>query len=89
MIRDLFSFIDEKKKLEIIKYNKSMQNIISINIMDYKFLSQKYIIFEENGQMKEYDKYYNILLFEGMYMNWKKNGKGKEYYEDGKLKFEG
>ena len=32
----------------------------------------------------------NILIFEGEYLNGKRNGKGKEYYYfDGKLKFEG
>ena len=30
-----------------------------------------------------------ILIFEGKYENKKRNGKGKEYYENGKLKFEG
>ena len=29
------------------------------------------------------------ILFEGEYLNKKRNGKGKEYYEDGELKFEG
>ena len=28
-------------------------------------------------------------MFEGEYLNGKRNGKGKEYYNDGKLKFEG
>ena len=33
----------------------------------------------------------NILKFEGEYLNGKRSGKGKEYYDDyfGKLKFEG
>jgi len=29
------------------------------------------------------------LIFEGEYLDGKKNGKGKEYYGNGKLKFEG
>ena len=31
----------------------------------------------------------NILIFEGKYIKGERNGKGKEYYENGKLKFEG
>ena len=49
------------------------------------------IIFEinndNNGKVKEYDKY-NYLLFDGELLNGEKNGKGKEYY-DGHLVFEG
>ena len=88
-IKKLFTFVDEKTKLDIIKYNKNMQNIMDINLINYKFYSKKYIIFEENGKGKEYDGYYNILLFEGEYLNGKRNGKGKEFYYNGKLKFEG
>ena len=28
-------------------------------------------------------------MFEGEYLNGERNGKGKEYYDNGKLKFEG
>ena len=42
---------------------------------------------KRNGKVKEY--YYNgKLIFEGEYLNGKRNGKGKEYY-NGKLIFEG
>ena len=30
-----------------------------------------------------------MLVYEGEYLNGKKNGKGKEYYENGELRFEG
>ena len=30
-----------------------------------------------------------ILIFKGKYKNKKRNGKGKEYYENGNLRFEG
>ena len=42
-----------------------------------------------NGKVKEYDENGSTLIFEGVYLNGKKNGKGKEYYFFGKLKFEG
>ena len=40
------------------------------------------------GSIKEYNKY-DELIFEGEYLNGKRNGKGKEYSYDGKLIFEG
>ena len=47
----LFDNIEEKNKLKLIKYNKSLQNIFEINIIKYKILSGKYmkkIIKEKN-----------------------------------------
>ena len=35
-LRILFSIIDEKQKLELIKYNKSLQEIINITLINYK-----------------------------------------------------
>ena len=37
----------------------------------------------------EQEKNINKLKFEGEYLNGERNGKGKEYYENGQLKFEG
>ena len=64
-IKRLFTFVDEKDKLNIIKYNKNMQNILDISLINYKFFSDRYIIFEKNGKGKEYDKYNDTLVFEG------------------------
>jgi len=84
----LFSFLSEKKKLEIIIYNKDLQKKLDINIGNYKRISIRYRVGERNGKGKEYN-YDDILLFEGEYLNGKRNGKGKEYDYDGKLLFEG
>ena len=48
-----------------------------------------YELINGNGKVKEY--YYDgKLIFEGEYLNGKKNGYGKDYYYDnGKLEFEG
>ncbi len=54
-IKYLFSFVDEARTLEIIKYNKSLQNILNINIINYKIKSKYYIIFEANGKGKLYE----------------------------------
>ena len=84
----IFSYINDKRILEIVKNNKELQNNIDINLNNYKLFSGKYIIFEENGKGKEYNLYHNELIFEGEYKDGKKNGKGKEYYR-GSLYFEG
>ena len=88
-IKRLFVLADEKNKLDIIKYNKNMQNILDISLINYKFFSDRYIIFEKNGKGKEYDNYNDSLVFEGEYLKGKRNGKGKEYWYRYKLRFEG
>ena len=49
------------------------------------------IVFElknGNGYVKQYD-YEGDLIFEGEYLNGLRYGKGKEYYDNCKIKFEG
>ena len=82
----IFSFVDEQKKLEIIKYNRNLQKQVDININNYKIFCGKYIVIETKG--KEYNIFNNELLFKGAYLNGKRNGKGKEY-KNGELIFEG
>ena len=74
-IKKLFTFVDEKTKLDIIKYNKNMQNIMDINLINYKFYSGKYIMYEENGKGKEYNGDDDRLEFEGEYSNGKRVSK--------------
>ena len=89
ILKDIFSFLSKKKKLEIIVYNKELQKKLDIKIEDYKKIRGIYRIGERNGKGKEYNKY-DDLIFEGEYLNGKRNGKGREYYdENGYLKFEG
>ena len=78
-LKIIFSFMDDKSKLQLVKYNKRIQNILNINLLHYKLFSGKYLILEENGYGKEYDSYNDNILFEGEYINRKRNGKGKEY----------
>ena len=87
-IKNLFVYLDEKRKLKIMKYNKSFQKIINININNYIHFQRKYIIYNSKGKGKEYNGYNDKLVFEGEYLNGERNGKGKEY-KDGKLRFEG
>ncbi len=88
ILKILFSNIRENKKLDMIKYNKEIQNHLAVNIDDYKNKSGRYIIKEKNGYGKEYQLNTNILVFEGEYSKGKRNGIGKEF-EEGKIIFEG
>ena len=81
--------IDKKQKLRLINYNKELQKLLDININDYQNMSRKYKIVEKNGKGKEYILHTFRLIFEREYVNGKKNEKGREYYENGELKFEG
>ena len=84
----LLSSLNEKTKLDLIKYNKHFQNLMDIKLINYKLYKGKYIVYETNGKGKEY--YVNgKISYEGEYSNGKRNGKGKEYDYDGKLKIEG
>jgi len=89
ILRDIFSFLPERLKLNIIIYNKNLQKKLdNINIEDYKRVSGIYREGERNGKGEEYDKLTNIMIFEGEYLNGKRNGKGKEYEYDDNLNFE-
>ena len=62
-IKILFKYLDEKKKLKVVKYNKSLQKNIDINIINYKHFSGRYIIYESNGIGKEYEGYNDIMIY--------------------------
>ena len=89
IVKKVFSIANEKVKLELIKYNKGIQNILNIKLLNYKLFSGKYIIYSTKGVGKEYDAYTDDLIYEGEYLNGKRNGKGKEYNEIGNVIFEG
>ena len=76
ILKNIFSFLYEKQKLEIIVYNKELQKNLLICIEDYKKISQICKIGEKNGKGKEYIINTNILIFEGEYLNGKRNSKG-------------
>ena len=88
ILKIFFSFVDEKRKLKLVKYNKNLQQKIDISISYFIHFKSKYIIYKSKGKGKEYD-YGHDLIFEGEYVNGERNGKGKEYYDNGNLRFEG
>ena len=66
ILKDIFSFIKDIRNLKLIKYNKRLQNKIDITILHYKILSGKYIEYEHNGKVKEYNTIH-------LYLNNSKN----------------
>jgi hypothetical protein len=88
-MRIFFSYVDEKQKLKIIKYNKSLQSNVNISIINYKYFKGKYIIYESEEYGKEYYGYDDKLIFEGEYYNGERNGIGKEYDNNGEIIYEG
>ena len=79
----------EKKKLKLVKCNKSLQQKIDISINNYIYFTGNYIIYELNRIGKEYNDN-DELEFEGEYLYDKKwNGKCKEYDIWDKLVFDG
>ena len=61
-LRELFSILEKKRSLEIIKYNKNIKKRLNININDYKEYSEKYssIEIEIIPKENEYGEFINI-----------------------------
>ena len=75
----VFSYLDERKLLKLINYNKELQNLMDIKLIYYKIFNGKIIIGERNGFGEELDYFTNEVLFIGEFINGKRNGKGIEY----------
>ena len=88
IVKIIFSLIIEKVKLEMVKYNKSLQIKLDISIINYKIFSGKFIVDKNIGLTKEYSLN-GELIYEGEYLKGKRNGKGKEYDSEGILIYEG
>ena len=88
-VKYLFTFLEDINQLKIIKPNKSLQNLLNMNAINYKFFSSRYIIFDTKGKGKMYDDFTDNLLFEGEYIKWIKNGIVIEYDQFGNKIFEG
>jgi len=54
IIKRVFSFLNEKQKLNMIIYNKELPKICLVDIKDYQKISGKYKIDGRNGKGKEY-----------------------------------
>ena len=91
ILQIIFSYLNVKTKLYIINYNKTLFQKLEIDIEFVKKTSGKYRKGRLKGKDigKEYSLEDDILIFEGEYLNGKKNGHGKEFYLNGDIKFEG
>ena len=88
LLKEILIYIGDKRKFNLIKYNKKIQTIVGLNLIDFRRFSGRYII-EELGKIEEYNSYNDSLVFKGEYSNGKRNGEGKEYNEEDQLIFEG
>ena len=79
-IQKLFDYIYKRKSLEIIKYNKSVQKRINININNYKEYSEIYssIEIEIKPKKNEYSRFINIDEYEEEYYHIYYNDNKKE-----------
>jgi len=75
----LFEYVNEDRKLKLARYNKRIQKIFRINIIDYMRLSEKIIFGDINGIGEECNGYNLRKIYEGEFLKGKRNGKGKEY----------
>ena len=82
ILKEILSILFQEIKLNLVKYNNKIKEILNINLIDYKFLNKKYFIGKRNGKGKEYNIFNDKLIFEGDYLDGKRNGYGKEYYEE-------
>ena len=89
ILKKISVYLNEKQKLNLIKYSKEYLDLLNINIDHYKSLSGKIKIPQNDGYCKVYDLKTNYLLFEGKYLKEKKSGKCKEYNINGRIIFEG
>ena len=89
ILQQIFSFLEEKKKLTLINHNKKIQNMLDKNVNDYKIISGIGIFWERNGIGREYKLNSIILIFKGEFINGKRNGDGIEYHSNGMVKFKG
>ena len=83
IIKKIFSCLKENSKLNLIIYNKRFQTKLGIDIEYYKTVNGRVKSLDTNDYGKEYKLNTDILVFEGGYR------KGKEYYDDNKVKFKG
>ena len=86
ILKKIFNHIDNKRKLQSIVHNKKLQQKLGLNLIDFRRVSGRYIE-ERNGKTIEYNSYNHQIIFEGKYLNGKRNGEGEEYNEDGNLIF--
>ena len=76
-MKKLFFHLNERRKLKLIKYNKSIQKDLDIGLINYLYFTKKYIIYETKEKEKNIiDTIVNYFMKENIYME-KEMEKGK------------
>ena len=78
---NVFSYLNIKPKLTILLSNKYLYNKTGISPDSFKFYNQKYIEYESDTKVKEYNRANGKLIYHGEYLNKKRNGIGLEINE--------
>ena len=81
ILQNVFSNINDERKLILVKYNNKIKYRLNIDLFDYMHFSGKYFIGKRNKKGKEYNILDDELIFEGDYIDGKRTGFGIEYYE--------
>ena len=87
ILKKIFSYLWITQELNIISYNKQLQNRLGIDIHNYKNLSNKYKIKEKEEKFREYIIHDEVNIFEGEYINAKKIS-GKLFNNKGNILLE-
>ena len=88
ILKKVFIHLVIKKRLKVISYNKNIQKKLGLELVDFIRYSGKRKE-EKNGKIFEYDNFHLNSLFEGVYLNGKRNGEGTEYNDNREIIFEG
>ena len=84
LLKNIFDYIKKKKFLEIIKYNKNLQNKINLNIKDYKEYCETYTSIEIEiipSKNSFYGKFINLPFFDKSHYHIYFNDDNKEETE--------
>ena len=74
IIINIFSFLSEKQKLNMVMYNQQFQKLLLVDIKNYIKMSGKFKIGGKNGKGKVYLIDSNNFIFKGEYLNRKEIG---------------
>ena len=89
IISDIFSLLEDRKKLKVIKYNISLQSKLECNLDFFKQISGRYLLTESINFGKEITLDNNTLVYIGGFKDKKRHGFGVEYDNLGIFKFKG
>ena len=89
VLKCIFNHLRNNQKLIMMNYNKFLQNKFGFTIDDYKQNAKKIKVGKLNRFGQECSLTTYKLIFEGEYLQGKRNGKGIEYYKNGKIKYKG